>query len=89
MALNIKDPETEALVAEVAELTGDTKTGAVRSAMRKRRDELRRSGAVRTGSRGRAVLENEIWPMLGISEEQEPITKAERESILGYGPGGV
>jgi uncharacterized protein with PIN domain len=34
MALNIKDPETERLAAEVAALTGETKTGAVRHARR-------------------------------------------------------
>ena len=34
MALNIKDPETERLAAEVAALTGQTKTGAVRYALR-------------------------------------------------------
>ena len=36
MALNIKDPETERLAAEVAALTGTTKTGAVRYALRHR-----------------------------------------------------
>ena len=34
MALNIKDPETERLAGEVAYLTGNTKTGAVRYALR-------------------------------------------------------
>ena len=34
MALNIKDPETERLAAEVAALTGNTKTGAIRYALR-------------------------------------------------------
>ena len=34
MALNIKDPETERLAAEVAALTGQTKTGAIRYALR-------------------------------------------------------
>ena len=31
MALNIKDPETERLAAEVAAITGESKTRAVRS----------------------------------------------------------
>jgi len=34
VALNIKDPETERLAAEAAALTGDSKTGAVRQALR-------------------------------------------------------
>ena len=34
MALNINDPETERLAAEAAAFTGDSKTGAVRQALR-------------------------------------------------------
>ena len=41
MALNIKDKETEALVNELAALTGETKTGAVRKAARERLERLR------------------------------------------------
>ena len=37
IALNIKDTETEQLATEVAEMTGTTKTGAVRQALRERR----------------------------------------------------
>lgn len=89
MALNIKDPETEALAAEVAHLSGDTKTGAVRSALRTRRDELRRRGAAGDrAERLRRALETEIWPLLPPGD-RGPITKAEREAILGYGPDGA
>ncbi|MGW3997442.1 type II toxin-antitoxin system VapB family antitoxin [Amycolatopsis sp. NPDC004772] len=38
--MNIEDPETERLAAEVAELTGDTKTGAVRAALREPKAKL-------------------------------------------------
>ena len=41
MALNIKDPETERLATEVAAMAQETKTGAVRQALRERRDRLR------------------------------------------------
>ncbi|HEX6154361.1 MAG TPA: type II toxin-antitoxin system VapB family antitoxin [Solirubrobacterales bacterium] len=37
MAWNIEDPETEKLAAEVAELTGKTKTGAVREALQEKK----------------------------------------------------
>jgi hypothetical protein len=40
MALNIKNEETEKLAAEVASLAGETKTGAVKQALRERRDRL-------------------------------------------------
>ncbi len=36
MPLNIKDPVTEQLAREVAAMTGESKTGAIRSAARER-----------------------------------------------------
>lgn len=89
MAMNIKDPETERLAAEVAALTGESKTAAVRAALRERRDRL----AAQHGLRQRTLrrfLEDEIWPKVppGL-QNQPPMTKAEREELLGYGPEGV
>jgi antitoxin VapB len=34
-------------------------------------------------------LETEIWPLIKEENRGNPITKAEREEFLGYGPGGV
>jgi hypothetical protein len=42
MALTIRDLETERLADEVAELTRDSKTGAVRQALRERRERFER-----------------------------------------------
>ena len=39
--MSIRDLETERLAAEVAAMTGDSKTGAVRQALRERRERLR------------------------------------------------
>lgn len=50
MALSIKDLETERLALEVAALTGDSKTGAVRQALRERRDRLRRDAGREGGT---------------------------------------
>ena len=93
MALNIKDPETEKLAAEVATMADETKTGAVRQALRERRDRLRLEGSGSAGDkpyRGmRHWLETEIWPQ--IPEElkgRPPMTKDEIEEILGIGPEG-
>jgi antitoxin VapB len=91
MALNIKDTETEKLATEVAEMTGETKTGAVRQALRERRDRLRlESGRSERPYRGmRQWLETEIWPQ--IPDElrgRPPRTKDEIEEILGIGPEG-
>jgi len=90
MAMNIKDPEAERLAAEVAELTGDTKTGAVREALRLRRDQLvAQDNAELRLKRMRRVLEEEIWPLIPPEELGKPIPKDEWEEILGFGPGGV
>ena len=91
MALNIKDPETERLAAEVAEISGDTKTGAVREALRerKRRLELRGGGRGRPQRSMREWLETEIWPHVPEEElGREPLSKEEVEEILGFGPEG-
>jgi Rv0623-like transcription factor len=47
VALGIKDPETERLAAEVAELSGETKTAAVRGALRERLERLQRGRELR------------------------------------------
>jgi antitoxin VapB len=91
MALNIKDKETEELATEIASLTGDSKTGAVRQALRERRDRL----SLETGARKKRpgsllrFLETEIWPQIPDELlDRPPMTKAEREEILGIGPEG-
>jgi antitoxin VapB len=40
VALNIKDPETERLAAEVASLARESKTAAIRQALRDRKRRL-------------------------------------------------
>jgi antitoxin VapB len=90
MALNIKDEETEKLVGEVAEMTGSTKTGAVREALREKRDRLElRGGGKRPKKSMREWLETEIWPLIPEEElDRPPLTKEEVEDILGIGPEG-
>jgi antitoxin VapB len=90
MALNIKDPVAEKLVAEVAALTGETKTEAVRVALRERRERLSLSGAAAAkGERIRRFLEEDVWPTIPKRFLAKRVTKKERERILGYGPHGV
>ena len=43
MSLNIKNEETCALAAELAELTGETKTGAITVALRERLEREKRT----------------------------------------------
>jgi len=90
MALNIKDPETVALAAEVAQLTGESKTRAVKVALEERRARLNQwiSPKARREALHR-FLEEEIWPQIPPEARGKPMTKEEREEILGYGPDGV
>jgi antitoxin VapB len=90
MAVNIKNPEVEQLLAEVARLTGETKTEAVRKALEERKQRLQLR--VASGNRrARLVhfLEREAWPAVPDDELGRTLTKAEEESILGYGREGV
>lgn len=90
MALNIKDPETERLAAEVAALTGETKTGAIRSALRAERDRLvAQDDFEHRRARFRRLLEEEIWPLIPEDQLGKPLTKEQEEEILGIGPDGV
>lgn len=87
MALNIKNDAVEALAAEVARLTGETKTEAIRLALHERKARL---GCQRWEHRRLEhlldFLEREIWPHLA---KDQPISKRQREEILGYGEDGV
>jgi antitoxin VapB len=89
VALNIKDPETERLATQVAALAGETKTAAVRHALRERLDRLRSSTTVEDPVvRLRRFLVDEVWPQVPV-ELRGGLTKRDREAILGYGPEGV
>ena len=90
MPLNIKDPVTEKLAAELAALTGDTKTGAIRKALLERRQRLALR-TVRTDRRGQLLdfLREVVWPQVPEGARGRRVTRRERERILGYGPEGV
>lgn len=63
MGLNIKNPDVERLAAVVAEITGETKTEAIRRALEERRARL----VVRVADGGRDIrrfLEREVWPLV-------------------------
>jgi antitoxin VapB len=90
MALNIKDREAERLAAEVAAMTGESKTRAVRVALQERKQRLALRSTRR--DRGQALLrflEQEVWPQVPRSVLGRRVTRREREKILGYGPAGV
>ena len=90
MALNIKNPQVERLIADVATLSGENKTEAVRRSLEERRDRLER--APRSPSRATRLhrfLEREVWPTVPEAVLGQPITKVDEERILGYREDGV
>ena len=90
MALSIKDEEAERLAGEVARLTGESKTRAVKVALRERRDRLELSRPPRDRrDELRRFLEQEVWSQVPRRALGRPLSRSEREEILGYGPEGV
>jgi antitoxin VapB len=90
MPLNIKDPATEQLAADVADLAQETKTLAVKTALHERKQRL--EAEARRGGRSERLtrfLEDEAWPQIPAEVLGQPVSRAERERILGYGPEGV
>lgn len=91
MALNIKNPEVERLAAEVAEMARETKTEAIRRALQERKVRLTAQPKVSSEERFRRIkeyLEREVWPHILPEFRGKPMTKQEREEILGIGPNG-
>ena len=89
MALSIKDPEAERLAGEVAALAGESKTRAVRVALEERKRRLLRRRGRPDGDGLRRFLLEEAWPQVPQTALGQPLSREEREAILGYGPEGV
>ena len=89
MALNIKNDEVERLVNEVAELTGETKTEAVRKALEERRARLASRVVRSKKERWIDFLEREVWPTIPAQQLGRRLSKEEEEAILGYGDAGT
>lgn len=90
MALNIKNRQVEQLAEEIAKLTGESKTEAIRQALIERRDRLRyRFTTVDRTEKIQRFLEREVWPRVPKNLLGKKIGKQEREEILGYGQDGV
>jgi antitoxin VapB len=82
MALSIKNPEAEALAAEVTRRTGETMTRAVVVALRERLERL--TGRRDAPSRARVLLD--ISRRCSALPDLDTRTDDE---ILGYGPHGT
>ncbi len=77
MAINIRNPETERLASELAELTGETKTEAVTVALRDRLARVKRM-------RSKRRLSDEL-DQIALHCAALPVLDSRRpEEILGY-----
>lgn len=89
MALNLKNREVERLAAEVARLTGETKTEAIRKALEERRRRLKAVAPSERRERILRLLRRRVWPTIPRSELGRRLSQAEEDAILGYGKEGV
>ncbi len=83
MALSLKDPETDALARQVARLTGESLTLAVRTSLRERlaREQLKRGKAPDLEAAIAAIVDRVA--VLPILDDRSP------DEILGYDENGL
>jgi antitoxin VapB len=89
MALNLKNPEVERLAAEVARLTGESKTEAIRRALDDRRRRLKNPRAADRRERVLRHLRSTVWPSVPKAQLGRRLSREEEDAILGYGPDGA
>ena len=82
MALNLRNPRTERLAAELARLTGQTKTEAVTDALRDRLDRLRRERSGRT-------LADELNAIALRCARRPVLDSRPADEIIGYDEHGL
>ena len=89
MALNLKNPDVERLAAEVARLTGESKTEAIRRALEERRRRLKGPAVKERRARVLRFLRSRVWPSMPKNQLGRRLTRDEEDALLGYGPDGV
>jgi antitoxin VapB len=89
MALNLKNPDVERLAGEIAALTGESKTEAIRRALEERHRRLRGRPARDRRARVINLLRTRIWPSIPKNRLGRRLTQQQEDAILGYGPDGV
>ncbi len=85
VALTIKDDEVDRLAAEVARVTGESKTQAVKVALQERR--VRLAGGIDPAARTAALLEfmeQEVWAHVPAEQRGAPHDQARDDEIVGY-----
>ena len=80
MGLNIKNIEVERLATEVAAMTGETKTEAIRKALAERKEHLTIPERKRSDGL-QEWLEREVWPLTKPEFRGKPVTKEEMDAL--------
>jgi antitoxin VapB len=89
MALNLKNRDVERLATEVARLTGESKTEAIRRALEERRRRLTGPSPAERRKRLLDLLKTKVWPTIPRKQRGRRLSRDEEDAILGYGPEGV
>lgn len=79
MAINIKDPETDRLARELARLTDESLTTAIRRALEARLDSVRHRQAPR----------GDLSDIIARGRARAIADQRSEDEILGYGPDGL
>jgi antitoxin VapB len=89
MPLNLKNADVERLAAEVAALTGESKTEAIRRALEERQRRLTGPKAADRRARVLRFLQTKVWASVPKKQLGRRLTSKEEDAILGYGDAGV
>jgi antitoxin VapB len=89
VALNLRNAEIERLASEVAALTNESKTEAIRKALEERKSRLLAARRPHKRSERAAGILQEFRASLPKTVRQRPLSREEEDGILGFGPGGV
>jgi antitoxin VapB len=81
VAINIKDPETDRLARELAALTGEPNTHAVRSAIEDRLAQLRRRQTLGDSS--------DLGGIITRGRQRQLLDERDEAEILGYDADGL
>jgi antitoxin VapB len=82
MPLSIKNDETERIARQLADLTGETITGAVHAALAERYDRLKRA-------RSKRSLATELTEIALRCAQRPTVSSLSDDEILGYDDSGV
>jgi antitoxin VapB len=82
MTININHAGVEKLLDEITQLTGESRTEAVRKALEERRHRLVMQPAAHDEIGLLAFLQKEVWSQIPADQAGVRLTKAEEERIV-------